>query len=116
MGVDLGKLIQLLGDTGVLRDEDVLARPNAAWGAGSCPARAIIRADATETLSQAMALCYQNGQTMVPLGGLTGLVNGMTCAEQDVGISLERMNQIEDFDTDTGIMTVQAGVPLQLVQ
>ena len=116
MGVDLSKLIQLLGDTGVLRDEDVLARPNAAWGAGSCPARAIIRADATETLSQAMALCYQNGQTMVPLGGLTGLVNGMTCAEQDVGISLERMNQIEDFDTDTGIMTVQAGVPLQLVQ
>lgn len=116
MSVNLDQLAQLVGRQGLLLGEDVLARPNAAWGAGSCPARAIIRADATETLSQAMALCYQNGQTMVPLGGLTGLVNGMTCAEQDVGISLERMNQIEDFDTDTGIMTVQAGVPLQLVQ
>ena len=116
MSVAIEKLQTALGHQGVLLGDDVTARPNLAWGAGSCPARAIIRPDSTESLADAMALCYDANQTMVPLGGLTGLVGGMTCSETDVGISLERMTGIERFDTAAGIMVVKAGTPLQVVQ
>jgi hypothetical protein len=50
MSVNLDQLAQLLDPQGLLLGEDVLARPNAAWGAGSCPARAIIRAKDTEPI------------------------------------------------------------------
>lgn len=116
MSVNLEQLSQLLGPKGILLDDDVKARPNYAWGQGSCPARAIIRPSSTEALADAMAMCYDAHQTMVPWGGLTGLVNGMTCSEQDIAISLERMNGIDSFDTDAGIMVVNAGTPLQVVQ
>lgn len=116
MSVNLEQLAQLLGPQGVLLGDDVKARPNYAWGKGSCPARAIIRPSSTEALADAMAMCYDVHQTMVPWGGLTGLVNGMTCTEDDIAISLERMNGIESFDTDAGIMVVNAGTPLQVVQ
>ena len=116
MSANIEQLSQLLGPQGVLLGEDVKTRPNYAWGKGSCPARAIIRPSSTEALADAMAICYDAHQTMVPWGGLTGLVNGMTCTEDDIAISLERMNGIESFDTDAGIMVVKAGTPLQVVQ
>jgi FAD/FMN-containing dehydrogenase len=43
-------------------------------------------------------------------------VNGFTCTEEDVAISLERMNAIEHVDTEAGTMTVQAGAVIQNVQ
>ena len=53
---------------------------------------------------------------MVPYGGLTGLVEATTADESEVAISLERMNAIEEIDIASRTMTVQAGVPLQVVQ
>lgn len=116
MSVNIDQLTQLLGPRGTLLGDDVKARPNYAWGMGSCPARAIIRPSSTEALADAMAMCYDAHQTMVPWGGLTGLVNGITCAEQDIAISLELMNGIDSFDADAGVMVVKAGTPLQVVQ
>jgi FAD/FMN-containing dehydrogenase len=116
MSVNLEQLSQLLGPQGMLLGEDVKARPNFAWGMGSCPARAIIRPNTTEALADAMAICHDAHQSMVPWGGLTGLVNGMTCTDTDVAISLERLTGIESFDADAGIMAVKAGTPLQTVQ
>lgn len=106
----------IVGAKGVLRGADVSARPNFSWGQGNCPARAIVRPASTEELSQLMALCHQQGQTIVPWGGLTGLVNGITCSEEDIVVSLERMNSIEHIDTSAGTLTVQAGAVLQNVQ
>ena len=68
MSVNLVQLAQLLGPKGILLDDDVKARPNYAWGQGSCPARAIIRPSSTEALADAMAMCYDAHQTMVPWG------------------------------------------------
>lgn len=106
----------IVGPKGILLDEDVRARPNLSWGLGQCPARAIVRPATTEELSQVMKLCHQRGQTMVPLGGLTGLVDGITCSADDIGISLERMRNIEHIDAEAGTMTVQAGAVLQNVK
>ncbi|KAA1189452.1 FAD-binding oxidoreductase [Pseudohalioglobus sediminis] len=107
---------EIVGPKGMLLGDDVNSRPNYSWGLGNCPARAIVRPASTDELSRVMALCNGQQQTIVPWGGLTGLVNGITCTEDDIAISLERMNAIEHIDAEAGTMTVQAGAVLQNVQ
>ena len=109
-------IAEIVGTAGLLQGEDVSARPNLSWGQGSCPARAIVRPASTEELSQVMRLCHDHDQTVVAHGGLTGLVNGITCAPEDIVISLERMHAIEHIDESAGTMAVQAGAVLQNVQ
>ena len=108
-------IADIVGPKGVFTGDDVTARPNYSWGLGNCPARAIVRPASTEELSGVMALCHEHEQTVIPWGGLTGLVNGITCEPEDIVISLERMNAIEHIDDEAGTMIVQAGAILQNV-
>ena len=108
-------IADIVGPKGVFTGDDVTARPNFSWGLGNCPARAIVRPASTEELSRIMALCHEHEQTVIPWGGLTGLVNGITCEPEDIVISLERMNAIEHIDDEAGTMIVQAGAILQTV-
>ncbi len=112
----LEQIKSVVGESGLLVGDDVRARPNEAWGQGECPAKAIVRPRSTDELAEVMRLCHGAGQTVVPWGGLTGLVNGTRCEPQDIALSVERMNRVEHLDENAGIMTVQAGVPLQTVQ
>jgi FAD/FMN-containing dehydrogenase len=112
----IGQIGEIVGERGLLLGDDVSARPNRSWGQGSCPAKAIVRPASTEELSRVMRLCHDCGQTVVPWGGLTGLVDGITCEPDDLVVSLERMNAIEHIDDQAGTMTVQAGAVLQTVQ
>ena len=109
-------ITNIVGAKGILLGGDVSERPNASMGMGSCPAKAIVRPQSTQELSQVMKCCHENEQTIVPMGGLTGLVNGITCSTDDIAISLERMRTIEHIDTEAGTMVVQAGAVLQSVQ
>ena len=106
----------IVSPKGILLDQDVRSRPNYSWGVGNCEAKAIVRPASTDELSRVMRLCHQHSQTVVPWGGLTGLVNGITCSPDDIAISLERMNTIEHIDNSAGTMIAQAGVVLQTVQ
>ncbi len=106
----------IVGPKGIIVGDDVSARPNRSWGLGQCPARAIVRPASTEELSAVMKLCHDSGQSVVPWGGQTGLVDGFTCSAEDVVIALDRMNAIEYLDAEAGTMRVQAGAILQNVQ
>ncbi len=112
----LESIAAIVGPGGLLQGDDVSARPNLSWGQGSCPAKAIVRPASTGELSQIMRACHEQGQTVVTHGGLTGLVNGITCAPGDLVVSLERMHAIEHIDEAAGTMAVQAGAVLQTVQ
>ena len=112
----IAKLSNIVGGKGMVLGDDVRSRPNYSFGQGKCEAMAIVRPKTTEELSQVMKLCYQENKAMVALGGLTGLVNGIVCSQGDIGISTERMKEIESFDGEAGVVTVQAGVVLQTVQ
>ena len=101
----------LLGDKGVLTGE-ALAEKLIPHGT---PA-ALVRPQTTAELAQVVKLCQEAGQGIIPYGGLTGLVEATTSDQSEVAISLERMNQIEEIDVESRTMTVQAGVPLQVVQ
>ena len=77
---------------------------------------ALVRPKATEEVAQILRICHQAGQPIVPHGGLTGLVDATQSNQQELALSLERMNTIEEIDVQSRTMTVQAGVPLQTVQ
>jgi FAD/FMN-containing dehydrogenase len=77
---------------------------------------ALVRPRTTEEVSKILSICNERGQAVVPLGGMTGLVEGTQSNNMELAISLERMNQIEEIDVQSRTMTVQAGVPLQAAQ
>lgn len=108
------QLTELLGSNGVLTGEDVSSR-EAAWGKGPCEAAAILRPRTTEEVSKIMQICHAANQPIVAQGGKTGLVQGCIANGQEIALSFERMNQIEEVDSASRTMTVQAGVPLQSV-
>ncbi len=76
----------------------------------------LVRPETTEQVSAIMKICHAAGQPVIPMGGLTGLVEATSSNQTEVGITLERMNQIEEIDHASRTMTVQAGVPLQVAQ
>lgn len=79
-------------------------------------ARFLVRPATTEELSAVMRLCHQAGQPVVVHGGLTGLVHATDTDEDDLVVSLERMNQIEQVDPVQRVAVAQAGVTLQRLQ
>jgi FAD/FMN-containing dehydrogenase len=77
---------------------------------------AIIRPRNVDEVAAALRLCQKYRQPVVTQGGLTGLAGGANVMGGEVALSLDRMNRIEEIDRTSGTMTVEAGVPLQVVQ
>ncbi len=106
----------LLPDGGVLTGDDVAGR-SAVWGAFiPNQARAIVRPRTTEEVSKVLALCHERGQPVVPLGGVTGLVQGGIADKAEISLSLELMSMIETIDPANRTAIVQAGAPVEAVQ
>ena len=116
MNDTMNRFAAILDAGGILRGEDVSARGVHLWNDESIQARAILRPTSTEQVAAILEICNEANQTVVVHGGLTGLVHSTDTVASDLIVSLERMNKIEEIDEIGRTMTVQAGVPLQLVQ
>lgn len=112
----LDKLRTMLGPTAVLTGEDVRARPVSRLVQSGCAAGALVRPASTEEVAAVLKLCHEAGQPVVTRAGMTGLVGGTLVGPNEIALSLERMNRIEEIDTVAQTITVQAGTPLQAVQ
>jgi len=77
---------------------------------------ALVRPADTAEVSRVLATCSRAGQPVVPMGGLTNLVQGCATTAADLGLSLERLNRVEEVDPVAQTMTVQAGVTLRAAQ
>lgn len=112
----LNDLLAIVGPAGVLVGDDVSQR-SVDWFTGApCRAKAIVRPRSTEQLSRVMAACYQADQPVVTHGGMTGIVHGGVASPEELVVSLELMNHIEEIDAVGSTIDVQAGVTLQRVQ
>lgn len=67
----------------------------------------------TIEVSNIMKICYHNDLPVVVHGGLTNLVGSTETQGNEVVISTERLNQIEEIDASSRAMTVQSGVILE---
>lgn len=81
-----------------------------------CRARAILYPTSTVEVSKILAVCNENGQTVVPFGGTTNLVQGCATQSGDIVLSLAQMNQVEELDVSAQTLTAQAGVTMQSAQ
>lgn len=112
----LQRLRAELGPLAVLAGEAVRERPVSRLIQSGCEAGALVRPASTQEVARVLQLCHAAGQPVVPRAGMTGLVGGTMVGPSEIALSLERMNRIEEIDTDSQTMTVQAGVPLQIIQ
>ena len=105
-----------LGEATVLTGADVHGRSAGIWRSDTIAAKAIVRPTNTEQVATAVRICNEHDQQIVAQGGLTGLVEGCMTGSDDVVISLEKMNHIEEVDELDRTMLVQSGVVLQTIQ
>ena len=110
------ELREALGEDCVMTGAAVAERQAGIWRSDTIQAKALLRPRLTEQVSQALAICNSHGQSVVAHGGLTGLVESAITSPDDVALSLERLNTIEEINPVDRTMTVQSGVILQTLQ
>ncbi len=76
----------------------------------------LLRPETTGQVAAILKACHNAGQPIAPQGGMTGLVSAAAPQEGEIALSLERMNRVIEVDRLTATMTVEAGVPLQVIQ
>jgi FAD/FMN-containing dehydrogenase len=109
-------LVLMIGDAGVLEGQDVSDRFDGWPPERALQARCIARPNSTEQVSKVLQYCNAAGIKVIPHGGRTGLSGGARSGEDDIVLSLERLNRIESVNPVDRTMTVNAGVPLATVQ
>ncbi len=76
----------------------------------------VLRPESTEEVAFILQHCHMHDQSVVIQGGMTGLCGGATPQYGEIALSLERLNGIEELDTESMSMTVKAGTPLEVIQ
>ncbi len=78
--------------------------------------RAVVRPKTTADVSALLRLCHREKVPVTTQGGMTGLERGALPNANEIVLSMERMNAVEEVDTATGVAIAQAGAPLQKIQ
>ena len=73
----------------------------------------VARPNSVAQVATLLRTCDAHGIALVPQGGNTGLVGGSVPRDGEVVLSLARLNAIEEFDSASGTVRVQAGVVLE---
>lgn len=106
-------LIQAIGKDAVLTHEEASTRSAGQWkNPGNLNCLAVVLPSSTEQVSQILQICSQYNQPVVPQGGLTSVTEAAHLQPNEIAISLERMNKIEEINKTDKIAVVEAGVVL----
>ena len=73
----------------------------------------ILKPKTIENISYILDICYRDRINVVTQGGNTGLVGGGVGINNEVILSLEKMNKIIDIDIVSGVAIVEAGCILE---
>jgi len=113
----ISDFIEAIGKENVLLKEEVAQRYEHIWQMSTpLKAKAVLLPHSTEDVAAILKICNKNHQSVVVHGGLTNLVGSTETHEEDVVISLEKLNKIEEIDIQSRTMTVQSGVILENIQ
>ncbi len=112
----LDEIAAVVGAAGLLTGSALAGRSAGIWSGEALRAKALVRPCSTAEVAAVMRLCHAAGQSVIPVGGMTGLAGAHESGPDDVVLSTERMQRIESIDVDGRSMTVEAGAILQQVQ
>lgn len=111
------RLKSTIGEQKVLLGDAVRERYHHIWHMDTpLQAKAVVLPRTTEDIAAVMKICHEVGQPVIVHGGLTNLVGSTETNPDELVISMEQLNQIEELDEGSRTMTVQAGVILENVQ
>jgi len=79
-------------------------------------AKAMVLPRNTFEVSKICKICNDHNQSIIVFGGLTNLVGATETQGNEVIISMERMNEIEELDHICRTLTVGSGVILETIQ
>jgi len=114
---DLGRhLSERLGSGAVLDGADAAGRLVGWTVSQPLGAGLLVRPADTDGVATTLAACHAAGIGVVPLGGGTGLVDGVAATGDLVAISLERLRTIHEVDADDRVLIADAGVTLGAAQ
>tara|TARA_B110000444_G_C18851578_1_gene606168 strand:+ start:5958 stop:7346 length:1389 start_codon:yes stop_codon:yes gene_type:complete len=104
------KLKLILKTNQLLLKGDVLSRFSHIWKTDEpLQALAVALPRTTKEVSEIVKLCNKHSQEIIVHGGLTNLVGGTETQKNQLVISLEKMNSIEEIDSKSKTITTQAG-------
>ncbi|XP_052161276.1 probable D-2-hydroxyglutarate dehydrogenase, mitochondrial isoform X1 [Oryza glaberrima] len=111
---DVSYFKSILGESGVVQDEDRVAVANMDWmGKYKGSSQLLLLPKSTAEVSKILSYCNSRRLAVVPQGGNTGLVGGSVPVYDEVIISLGGMDKIITFDNVNGILTCEAGCVLE---
>jgi len=95
---------------------DNLDRFNRDWtGAYQGASQLVLRPRTVEHVQEILRYCNSERLPLVPQGGNTGLVGGSIPLRDEIVLSLEMMNHVDEIDSVSGSLTCQAGCIVQNV-
>ena len=113
----IDELRNMLASGSVLTGADIDARYHHDMSGYPVPKpRAVVRPRTTEDVSTLLRHCYAGHVPVTTQGGMTGLVRAALPNADEIVLSMERMNAIEEVDISGSVVIVQAGTPLQKLQ
>ena len=115
--ITLKRFIEIVGDKYALTDPSDQASYLREWRQlyqGKTPL--VLKPGTTEEVSKILALAHETNAAVVPQGGNTGLVGGQIPFENEIVLSLERLNRVRTVDPRGNTMIAEAGVTLAAAQ
>ncbi len=111
------KLIEIVGASYVFTDDVTLNE----YGKDHTedlvfPPNIVVKPASTEEVSGIMKLAFEYSIPVVPIGARTGLSGGILAVHKGIGLSLERLNQIEKIDEQNLQIITQPGVITEVLQ
>ena len=104
-------LKKIVGEDSVLSNGKEKSRFDHIWKTDvPTNAIAVVFPKDTGELSSIMKVCFENNQKVLVQGGLTNLVGSTKTFKDEIIISLDRMNKIEEIDEKSRTITLQSGV------
>jgi FAD/FMN-containing dehydrogenase len=110
------QIVDSIGADRVLTGAAVTGRATSFWNEAPMRARALVLPGTTGDVSAILRICHAAGQSVITHGGLTNCVAAAEAGDDDIVLSLEKMNRIIEIDAVGGTATVEAGAVLQTVQ
>jgi FAD/FMN-containing dehydrogenase len=112
----IDQLSTIVGEANVFTGEEARQWPSD-WDTNQpCHAKAVVRPGSTDEVAAILKLCHEHGQSVVPFGGRTNLVQACSTTAADIALAFGRMSEIEETDPTAQTITVQAGVTMQQAQ
>ncbi len=110
----LSRLTELVGSDNVLTADRL---PEPAWETHQpFQGEYVVCPTSAEAVAEVVRACADADRAVVPMGGLTNLVQGCATKATDIGLSMTRLNTIHEVDPVAQTMTADAGVTLRDAQ